>query len=434
MSGKNIIVREKNIKRPGSGRQFLNAFFFIAIILGIAVAGYFLFLPKKETYTLKSYRYSVVKRENIINSVQASGTLTISRKQTILASQSGIIKTMLVSEGDSVIQNEQLAVIYSQDLEDSLNEVETSLIKKTRSMNNQIIQQKQKEKQFIRYLNNMNKKELSASENYQSYKRLYDAGAATKAELETAYSRWKTAQETITDYKISSDEDISSYNTSMSNFAADIKTLKEKSAYINEQINQCKILSPISGELLEIYTAPGQYISQFSELMTIADFSRPVVILKIPENEISFIKKNQKTVISLGNKKYDGSVYKIAITAEEKSGNYGSTIDVEIHFLKTPDKVIPGSSVSALILTGVKENVLCIPRGAYLTTGSERYVYIIKNNKAIKTAVNFGIMTDMKIEILSGLKENDAVIISGYQDYINLNEIDIRIEGGEKSD
>ncbi len=38
---------------------------------------------------------------------------------------------MLVSEGDSVIQNEQLAVIYSQDLEDSLNEAETSLIKKT---------------------------------------------------------------------------------------------------------------------------------------------------------------------------------------------------------------------------------------------------------------------------------------------------------------
>jgi len=434
MSGKNIIVREKNIKRPGSGRQFLNAFFFIGIILGIAAAGYLLFLPKKETYTLKSYRYSVVKRENIVNSVQASGTLTISQKQTILASQSGIIKTMLVSEGDSVIQNEQLAVIYSQDLEDSLNEVETSLIKKTRSMNNQIIQQEQKEKQFIRYLNNMNKKELSASENYQSYKRLYDAGAATKAELETAYSKWKTAQETITDYKISSDEDISYYNTSMSNFAADIKTLKEKSAYINEQINQCKILSPISGKLLEIYTAPGQYISQFSELMTIADFSRPVVVLKIPENEISFIKKNQKTVISLGNKKYDGSVYRIAITAEENSGNYGSTIDVEIHFLKTPDKVIPGSSVSALILTGVKENVLCIPRGAYLTTGSERYVYIIKNNKAIKTAVNFGIMTDMKIEILSGLKENDAVIISGYQDYINLNEIDIRIEGGEKSD
>ncbi len=434
MSGKNIIVREKNIKRPGSGRQFLNAFFFIGIILGIAAAGYLLFLPKKETYTLKSYRYFVVKRENIVNSVQASGTLTISQKQTILASQSGIIKTMLVFEGDSVIQNEQLAVIYSQDLEDSLNEVETSLIKKTRSMNNQIIQQEQKEKQFIRYLNNMNKKELSASENYQSYKRLYDAGAATKAELETAYSKWKTAQETITDYKISSDEDISYYNTSMSNFAADIKTLKEKSAYINEQINQCKILSPISGKLLEIYTAPGQYISQFSELMTIADFSRPVVVLKIPENEISFIKKNQKTVISLGNKKYDGSVYRIAITAEENSGNYGSTIDVEIHFLKTPDKVIPGSSVSALILTGVKENVLCIPRGAYLTTGSERYVYIIKNNKAIKTAVNFGIMTDMKIEILSGLKENDAVIISGYQDYINLNEIDIRIEGGEKSD
>ncbi len=434
MSGENSIVKEKNIKRPGSGRQFLNAFFFIGIIIGIAAAGYFLFLPKKESYTLKSYRYAVVKRENIINSVQASGTLVISKKQIILAPQSGTINTMKVSEGDSVMKNEQLAFIYSQDLEDDLNEVETSLTKKTRSKNNQIMQHKQKEEQFVRYLKKLSEKEVSASENYLSYKRLYNAGAATKKELETAYNKWKTAQEAITDYKINSDEDFSYYKVSISNLETDINTLKEKSAYIKEQINQCKILSPFSGEILEIYGTPGEYISQFSKLMTIEDLSSPVVVLKIPENEISVIKKNQKTIISSGSEKYDGYVYRIALKAVESSGNYGSTINVEIHFIKTPDKVIPGSSVSAVILTGVKKNVLCIPRGAYLVTGSERYVYRIENNKAKKTEVNFGIMTDMKVEILGGLKESDVVITSGYQDYINLDGINLQLKGGKESD
>lgn len=296
------------------------------------------------------------------------------------------------------------------------------------------MQHKQKEEQFVRYLKKLSEKEVSASENYLSYKRLYNAGAATKKELETAYNKWKTAQEAITDYKINSDEDFSYYKVSISNLEADINTLKEKSAYIKEQINQCKILSPFSGEILEIYGTPGEYISQFSKLMTIADLSSPVVVLKIPENEISVIKKNQKTIISSGSEKYDGYVYKIALKAVESSGNYGSTINVEIHFIKTPDKVIPGSSVSAVILTGVKKNVLCIPRGAYLVTGSERYVYRIENNKAKKTEVNFGIMTDMKVEILGGLKESDVVITSGYQDYINLNEINLQLKGGKESD
>ncbi len=434
MSDKNSIVREKSIKQPGSGRQFLNALFFILIIIGIAAAGYFLFLPKKESYTLKSYRYAVVKRENIINSVQASGTLVISKKQIILAPQSGTIKTMKVSEGDSIEKNEQLAVIYSQDLEDNLNEVETSLTKKARSKNNQIMQHKQKEEQFVRYLKKLSEKKLSASENYLSYKRLYNAGAATKKDLETAYNNWKAAQEAITDYKINSDEDLSYYKVTISDLEADINILKEKSAYIKEQINQCKILSPFSGEILEIYGTPGEYISQFSKLMTIADLSRPVVVLKIPENEISFIEKNQKAIISLGSKKYDGYVYKIALKAVESSGNYGSTINVEIHFIKPPDKVIPGSSVSVDILTGVKKNVLYIPRGAYLVTGSEHYAYRIDKNKAEKTEVHFGIMTDMKVEILSGLDEGDTVITSGYQDYINMNEIKLQSKGGKESD
>ncbi len=434
MSGENSIVKEKNIKRPGSRKQFSNAFFFIGIIIGIAGAGYFLFLPKKESYALKSYQYAVVKRENIINSVEASGTLVISKKQIILAPQSGIIKTLKISEGDSVMKNEQLAVIYSQNLGYNLNEVETSLTKKIRSRNNQVLQHKQKEEQFVRYLHKLTEKELSTSETYLSYKRLYNAGAATKKELETVYNKWKNAQEAITDYKINSDEDFSYYKVSMSNLEADINTLQEKSEYIKKQINQCKILSPFSGEILEIYGTPGEYISQFSKLMTIADLSSPVVVLKIPENEISGIKKNQKTIISSGSEKYDGYVYKIALTAVESSGNYGSTINVEIHFIKTPGKVIPGSSVSVVILTGVKKNILSIPRGAYLVTGSEHYMYRIKNNKAKKVEVNFGIMTDMKVEILGGLKEGDAVITSGYQDYINLDEINLQLKGGKESD
>ncbi len=434
MSDKPSIVREDSVKRPGSRRQVLNALFFIGIIGILAAVGYFIFLPEKESYTLKSYRYAVVKRENIITSVQVSGTLAVLKKRVILSPQSGIIKAIDVFEGNSVLKNKQLAVIYSQDLEDSLAEGETALKKKIRSRNNQILQHKQKKEQFARYIRTLGKKEVRASKNYLSYKRLYAVGAATKRELETAYSKWKAAQEAITLCKTDSDEEFSYYKVSLSNLEADIKTLTEKIVSMKKEINQCKILSPFSGEVLDIYTSPGEYISQFSKLMTIADLSRPVVVLRIPENEISVIKKNQKTIISLGNKKYDGYVYKIALKAVEDSNNYGATVNAEIHFLKVPEKVIPGSSVSAVILTGVKKNVLCIPRGAYLVTGSERYVYRIKNNKAEKTEVDFGIMTDMRVQILDGLKENDTVITSGYQDYINLNEINIYPEGGEKSD
>ncbi len=428
------IVRETRIKRPGSKRQFLNTLFFIGTITLIGGVAYLLFIPKKETYTLKSYKYATVRKANITNSIQVAGILTVLKKQTILAPQSGIIKTIEVSEGDSVKKGQFLANIYSQELEDNLNEAMTNLTKKTRSRNNQILQQKHKEEQYIRTLKKLTEQSQRAFKSYQRYKKLYDAGAATKKELETALSKWKNSQEAINEYKIEREEELSYYNFTIKNLETDISTLREKISSIKTQIKECKIFSPITGEVIDIYQTPGKYISRFSKIMTIADLSKPIVKLQISQEQINKIKKNQKAIITIGNKKYEGYIYKIGLKATENSGGYSSIINAEVHFVKPPARVIPGSNVSALIITGVKQNVLCLPRGSYLVTGSEHYVYKIRGNKAYKTEVNFGVITDTEAEIINGLKEGDMVIISGYQDFINLNQISLQPNGGEKID
>ncbi len=434
ISNKNSIVRETHIKRPGTKRQILNAFFFIGIIIIIGIVAYFIFLPKKQTYTLKSYRYAMVKRGNVTNSIQASGKLVILNKKTVLAPESGIIKTIEVSEGDSVKRNQRLATIYSQELEENLNEAVTNLTKKTRSKNNQILQHKYKEIQYMRYLKKLKRREAIALKNYQKYKSLYKTGAATEKELETALNTYRSAQEAISDYKINSEENFSYYKLTIKNLDTDINTLEKKISYIQEQIKHCRILSPITGEVIEIYETPGNYISRFSKIMIIANLSDPIVELKISENEIHNIKKNQKVIITMGTQKSEGYVYKIGLKAIENSGNYGSSIIAEVHFRKIPDRVIPGTNVSAIILTGIKKNILYLPRGSYLITGSEHYVYKIKNDKAYKKEVNFGTITDTKVEILGGLKENDMIITSGYQDFINFDQINLDVKGGEKID
>jgi HlyD family secretion protein len=71
-----------------------------------------------------------------------------------------------------------------------------------------------------------------------------------------------------------------------------------------------------------------------------------------------------------------------------------------------------------------------LPRGPYLTTGGQRYVYVIEGDQAIKTAVTFGELQTEQVQILQGLSVGDEVIISGYQNFIEHNTI--MLQGADK--
>jgi HlyD family secretion protein len=73
-----------------------------------------------------------------------------------------------------------------------------------------------------------------------------------------------------------------------------------------------------------------------------------------------------------------------------------------------------------------------LPRGAFLTTGSQKWVYVVDGTVAKKTAVTFGTLTANTVEVKSGLKAGDTVITSGYQDFIDQDQIQLTTTEGDK--
>jgi multidrug efflux pump subunit AcrA (membrane-fusion protein) len=68
----------------------------------------------------------------------------------------------------------------------------------------------------------------------------------------------------------------------------------------------------------------------------------------------------------------------------------------------------PGASAVAGIPLGIRENTLLLPSGgAYLTTGGQKYIYIVENSKAYKTNVISGEIQGSQIKILNGVKSGD---------------------------
>ena len=84
---------------------------------------------------------------------------------------------------------------------------------------------------------------------------------------------------------------------------------------------------------------------------------------------------------------------------------------VKITFDTQDERVKPGMSVSAAIITNVKTDVLMAPVSAVKSQGGMQYAEIKNSDAApVQMQVETGIANDEFIEIISGVKEGDNVV------------------------
>ena len=79
--------------------------------------------------------------------------------------------------------------------------------------------------------------------------------------------------------------------------------------------------------------------------------------------------------------------------------------------------------VSARILLESKPHVLMVERGPFLESGGGQYIYVVNDNLAHKVKIRTGLVSVNNVEIQSGLKAGQEVIISSLTDFNNAETV-----------
>jgi HlyD family secretion protein len=72
----------------------------------------------------------------------------------------------------------------------------------------------------------------------------------------------------------------------------------------------------------------------------------------------------------------------------------------------------PGATVDVTITIREARNVLAVPKEAVFTDQGQKYVWLIKNGKAVTVPVSTGIEGDDLIEVKTGLRKGDSVLLN----------------------
>lgn len=208
------------------------------------------------------------------------------------------------------------------------------------------------------------------------------------------------------------------------------KTAKASYEQAMDAYRKTRIYAPISGKVMKVNVEVGETAVMGAlnyggtVMMTIADMSRMIAVVKIDETDVPDVKTGKRARVyadALPDSVYDGEVIKVGLMPVKSQLTTVDVTDfeVEVELREFSPLLRPGMSVKAEIITSEKTDVLTIPIQASgkRPIGEQLVptVFIVADGKARLTEITAGVSSDTETEIISGVAEGDTVIIGPYR-------------------
>jgi HlyD family secretion protein len=330
--------------------------------------------------------------EKITQSVYASGTVKSGSQYEVYAKVSGIIKNILVKEGELVKKGQ--AIIELSNTAQSLNYENAKLLAQYSSDN----ANQEKLTQANNELELAKSKLDNEASLVERQRKLWANEIGTKNDLDLRELAYKNAQ---TLYNASNLK----LNDLKKQIALQSKQTQNSAAISSNVLNDFKVISEIDGKVYSIAKLAGEMATPQFPIAVIGNAGDYYVEMQVDEYDISKMAIGQKVFITMDS--YQGKVFEATVSKVFPLMNQKTkSFKVEAVFTNKPENLFPNISAQANIVIQVKEKAMTIPR-SYLI--DNEYVYL-KNKE--KRKVKVGLMDYEKVEILSGINVTDELVKS----------------------
>jgi len=187
---------------------------------------------------------------------------------------------------------------------------------------------------------------------------------------------------------------------------------EETLKYWEETYKPIPLPAPIDGEVIVAKTQPGQTVTTSDAVVVLSDHL--IVRAQVDETDIGKIKSDMKASITLDaypDTKIEASVEHVYY--ESETVNNVTIYKVDLRPKEVSEFFRSGMNASVDFIEQGKENALLIPLEATYKENDQDYVLVKQSNsiEPLKTKVKLGISNDKNVEVLSGISENDRIII-----------------------
>lgn len=191
----------------------------------------------------------------------------------------------------------------------------------------------------------------------------------------------------------------------------DLENARAVNRLANLELSYTNVTAPISGVVASRDIKPGNFVQINSPIFRIVDTSRLEATLNVPERELSTLKPGlpvRLQVDALPGQSFTGEVDRVSPAVDTGSGTFRVVCSFEGGGL-----LQAGMFSRISIDYDQRKDALVIPRNALLEDGGEPAVFVVRDGKAQRAAIQLGYDDAGSVEVRSGLRQGDAVVVAG---------------------
>lgn len=346
---------------------------------------------------------AVVQRRPIENALTLSGEFRPYQQVDVHAKVAGYIKKIYVDVGDHIKAGQVLAILEVPELSAQVAGAKADI---------------------QRYQNAIRRSESEirrAQSNHSAYHAAYTrlkqasdsrAGLIAEQELDDSQAKDQESEAQIESARAA----LSESQSQMAAAQAELERLAALEAYSH-------ITAPFAGVVTKRYADTGALIqagtassTQSMPVVQLAEWSRLRLVVPVPESAVAELGPSSavQVRVSAVNRTFEGHVARFADSLNQETRTMHTEIDVE-----NPDGTLKdGMYADAKIILKQRKDALTLPIQALERNAAGATVFVVNSNGSVEQRqVALGIEGSDRVEVTSGLEENDCVIIGNRSEF-----------------
>ena len=404
-------------------KRLLTIIGIIGLIMLISASIYFNSGKMKLKVDLERITVSEIKMGTFQEFIPVNGLVLPVTTIYMDAMEGGRVEERFVEDGTIMKKGQPILRLLNTDLELQLANQETQVfnvltqiqISKNSAEQNSINRQNQEaevdnaltEAERVYTINkNLYEQKVIATQEFQSSKNLYDYQLRRK-KLTTQIMK----------------TDAVSMAQQVNQMSESYQQMKKTLALMQRKVGDLIVRSPVDGQLTSLDAEIGENKDKGQRLGQIDVMSGFKIRVDIDEHYISRIFTGLKGNCELAGKKYNLNITKVY--TQVANGRF----QVDMVFIgKSPESIRRGQTLQIRLALSDEAQALLLPKGGFYQQTGGNWIFKIGDNKnnAFKNDIQLGRQNPDYYEVLQGLKIGDQVITSSYENFGEMQELELK--------
>lgn len=380
----------------------------LALLVCVAALTYWLYARANAPIELAFTKAQRMRLESVLTT---NGKVEPIEWAAARAEREGTLRELRVAKGQAVAKGAVLAVLDSSDATAELRSAQARVDQVKAEI--ALLESGGRAAELAEIENGLRRAQIdksTAQREIATLERLVAKNAAPKQDLVEMRERLEKA-----DVQIRSLEDRRRSlidRSSLDGARARVREAEANVAQIQRRIDKSVVLAPLTGVVYAVEPKPGAWITPGTVIANIGRVDRVKVNVYVDEPELGRVQVGMPVRITwdaLAGREWKGAVDRkpteiVALNTRQ--------VGEVVCLIENPGgELLPGTNINAFIQSKVVEAALTVPKETLRREGGDLGVYTLNGANLQWRKVTIGASSVTRSEIVSGLKEGDAVLL-----------------------